>query len=265
MSEGRCSSEVEQRFCKAKAGIARFPIGSHMPAFYSALSYREKQSKITKSNWKKGIYDSKIRLLQVKNCRYCNKPFKIKPYDLKIFCSKSCAASFNNKGKVKSEETRNKIALSLFGNKSPFLGIEKVKRIKIICEHCKKTFSVLPYLAKKRRFCSVDCSIKTTGRQTTSPKASKGKPGVRPDIDKKICFYSTWEANIARVFNLVGITWEYAPKIFDLGVHTYRPDFYLTKDDLFVEIKNFMGTFSLERDQMFRKMYPNVKLDVLSK
>jgi hypothetical protein len=70
-------------------------------------------------------------------------------------------------------------------------------------------------------------------RLTTSPKASKGKPGIRPDINPSICFYSTWEANVARVFNLVGIKWQYGPKIFDLGQHTYRPDFYLPTENIY--------------------------------
>ena len=64
------------------------------------------------------------------------------------------------------------------------------------------------------------CAISVTGRLTKSPKASKGKNGIRLDIDPNINFYSTWEANVARVYNLVGLKWTYAPKLFDLGEHT---------------------------------------------
>ncbi len=78
-------------------------------------------------------------------------------------------------------------------------------------------------------------------------------------------FYSTWEANIARVFNLVGLVWDYAPKIFDLGMHTYRPDFHLSEYGIYIEVKNFMNNYSLERDQLFRKKYPDIKLEVLSR
>jgi len=87
-----------------------------------------------------------------------------------------------------------------------------------------------------RKYCCIHCLITTIGRRTTSPKASKGKPGVRIDVSPAICFYSTWEANIARVFNLVGIKWVYAPKIFNLGEHTYRPDFYLPDFDSYLEL-----------------------------
>jgi len=96
-----------------------------MPAFYSDPIYKLKQSEITKSNWKKGIYASRVTLLQIKICKFCNKSFEVKPYDPKIFCSQSFAASFNNMGKIQPELTKKKIALSLLGNKSPFYGMKK--------------------------------------------------------------------------------------------------------------------------------------------
>jgi len=67
------------------------------------------------------------------------------------------------------------------------------------------------------------------------------------------------------VFNLVRMRWQYAPRIFDLGEHTYRPDFYLSDFDTFVEIKNFLGEYSLQRDKLFREKYPDIKLDLLLK
>lgn len=103
------------------------------------------------------------------------------------------------------------------------------------------------------------------GRLTTSPKASKGKNGIRMDVDPNINFYSTWEANIARIYNLVGLKWQYSPKIFDLGEHTYRPDFYLLEFDTYVEVKNYMSEFSYNRDKTFRKVFPNTKLDLILK
>ncbi|OGH10281.1 MAG: hypothetical protein A2152_01745 [Candidatus Levybacteria bacterium RBG_16_35_6] len=146
-------------------------------------------------------------------------------------------------------------------------GIRKVPYIKIVCHNpiCRKEFELPPHQVKRRKFCCVSCSIQVIGRLTTSPKASKGKPGIRADIDPNICFYSTWEANVARVFNFLKIKWVYAPKVFDLGKHTYRPDFYLPQEDKYIEVKNFMGIYSLERDRLFRLKFPKVKLEVLSK
>ena len=138
-------------------------------------------------------------------------------------------------------------------------------KVKISCLNCKKSFELVPYLAKRQKYCSVHCAIKVTGRLTTSPKASKGKNGIRLDIDPNINFYSTWEANVARVYNLVKLRWEYAPEIFDLGKHTYRPDFYLIDFETFIEVKNFMGEYSTMRDKLFRKMFPNTHLDLILK
>lgn len=235
--------------------------------FYSNSDYKEKQSRIVKNNWQKGIYSSLVKEPEKRTCRnnFCGKSFFVKPYEEKIFCSKNCSASFNNKRRIQSAETKRKITLALQGTKSPFKGIEKVLRVSKICQNCKGEFKVLPYQAKKRKFCSNKCAIGIIGRKTTSPKASKGKPGIRLDIDNTICFYSTWEANIARVFSLIDLTWQYAPRIFDLGIHTYRPDFYLPEHDMYIEVKNFMNSYSFQRDRLFREKYPQIKLEILSK
>ncbi len=70
---------------------------------------------------------------------------------------------------------------------------------------------------------------------------------------------------MARVFNLVNLKWVYAPKLFDLGGHTYRPDFYLPDFDMYVEVKNFLGAYSLKRYFLFKRKYPNIKLKLLLK
>jgi len=63
----------------------------------------------------------------------------------------------------------------------------------------------------------------------------------------------------------MNINWQYSPKIFDLGKHTYRPDFYLPDSNLFLEVKNYMNDYSRERDRLFRQKYPNIKLEIISK
>lgn len=273
----RCSSEAEQHFCKVKVGIAKFPIGSSFckimrPAFYSDPLYKQKQAEITRKYWKLGTFNSLLVPVEKRKCinKSCNEIFKVKPYEPKKFCSKNCAASINNLGRHQSIETRRKISAAIKALPPGYyqrLHLIKKPRITLICNNpaCQKKFEVLPYKAKIRKYCSNDCVMQIVGKMTTSPKAAKSKPGIRGDISPNICFYSTWEANIARVFNLLGIKWEYAPKIFNLGAHTYRPDFYLSDDNKFIEVKNFMGEYSLMRDREFRKRFPNIKLDVISK
>ena len=236
------------------------------PAFYDSFSYKQKQSEIAKSNWARGKYLVLLKRFEERRCHNCGNTFLlVKPSDLKKYCSSGCAASFNNKGRGQSFFTRVKISTTLLNRPNPFRGLERVPRKTLMCKYCKKEFTVLPYLEGKRKYCSNICAMKVIGGRTTSPKASKGKSGVRIDIDPNICFYSTWEANMARVFNLLGVKWLYAPRTFDLVEHRYRPDFYLPESKTYVEVKNFMNEYSLNRDRLFRKLYPDIELVVISK
>lgn len=213
-----------------------------------------------------GIFDFKIKPLELRICKNedCSKHFSVKPYVKKTFCSKSCAAHTNQIGKILSLSHRQNISKAhMLIPHRKFPG--RIIRINVKCKRCEKMIKLPPYLAKKQKYCSIDCSIRTTGELTTSPLASKGKNGIRKDVDSQINFYSTWEANIARIYNLVGLEWLYAPKRFDLGEHTYRPDFYLTQFNVYVEVKNFMGPYSLKRDKLFRKRYPKLRLDLILK
>jgi hypothetical protein len=107
--------------------------------------------------------------------------------------------------------------------------------------------------------------MKVVGGKPTSPRAARGKTGIRKDIDKTIYFYSRWEANIARLFNYLGTKWLYQPKTFNLGSQNYTPDFYLPDYDTYIEVKNFLWKYSKIRDRKFRKLFPNVNLILLLK
>lgn len=235
--------------------------------FYSSLGYREKQRAVTKANWAKGLFDV-LRKRDERVCKReeCGKLFETVPHDPKIYCSSSCAAKVNNlkRGKL-SEEVKRKIARSMTGKASPYKGILKVPRKEVVCANtaCKKVFLVEVH--RTRRFCSIDCAMKVIGGKATSPKAARGKAGVRKDISDTLYFYSRWEANIARLFIHFKIKWVFQPKTFDLEGQSYTPDFYLPKDDLYIEVKNFLWKYSKERDEKFRKLYPALNLKLLLK
>lgn len=103
------------------------------------------------------------------------------------------------------------------------------------------------------------------GGRPTSPKAARGKSGIRPDIDPKIYFFSRWEANYARILNLGNIKWIHQPKRFRLRSQNYTPDFYLPESNTYIEIKNFLSDYSSRRDREFRELYPNEKLIMILK
>ena len=63
----------------------------------------------------------------------------------------------------------------------------------------------------------------------------------------------------------LNISWQYSPVSFDIGGHTYTPDFYLPEKDTYIEVKNFWWGYSEIRDEKFRRCYPNVRLEVILK
>ncbi len=239
-------------------------------AAYHDPDYKKLQSQRMKAAWRRGMFTSLIKPPEKKICANpaCKKSFLVRMHrkDAK-FCSHSCSARISNAQKDPiPPEVGRKISAALKGKSNPYKGIHKVTYVKLICNNlfCGKTFERPPYRSHQK-YCNDNCAIKTIGSRTTSPKASKGRSGIRPDIDQNITFYSTWEANIARVFNLVGIKWKYAPRRFNLGEHTYRPDFYLPNYDEYIEVKNFMGEYSRKRDNLFREIFPNIKLELILK
>ena len=235
--------------------------------FYSDRGYKEKQSAIMKENWRKGLFNFHYkREKRVCAKQGCKEVFEVTISDPKIYCSQSCAARVNNKKREPpSLETRLKTAKSLKGRKSPFKGIIKTPRVEVKCcsPTCGKVF--LAEAFRRRKFCSNKCTMEVVGGRPTSPRAARGKAGIRKEISKTIYFYSRWEANIARLFNYLGINWTHQPKTFNLVSQNYTPDFYLPEDDIYIEVKNFLWKYSKIRDRKFRKIYPNIKLTLLLK
>lgn len=234
--------------------------------FYAKKEYQGLQSRIMKENWRKGLFDA-IRKREKRICKRkeCGGFFEVKPSDPKVYCSHACSAKVTNIGKIQSEETKLKIGKASLGKPSPFKGVLKVPRIEVICANpkCKKLFIAIEWA--KRKYCSNKCHMVITGGKPTSPKASRGKAGIRKDISEAIYFHSRWEANFARVLNYQDIQWEYEPKTFDLGTQNYTPDFYLPDTDEYIEVKNFLWKYSEIRDKKFRELYPNTRLKMILK
>ncbi len=235
-------------------------------AFYDSDEYQAKQSERTKRNQEKGTYEHlKRQVLRTCAREGCEVTFWVQSADPKSYCSRSCAASVSNSQRTLSSETREKIARANRGKENIYKGVLKVARMTAECSNpsCKRVFMYERY--KTRTFCSSLCGIKTVGSRPTSPKASRGKAGVRPDIDTTTYFYSRWEANMARLLTHLNIRWIFEPRTFDIGGQTYTPDFYLPDEDMYVEVKNFWGTYSRIRDTKFRNTYPSLTLDVILK
>lgn len=89
---------------------------------------------------------------------------------------------------------------------------------------------------------------------------SNSKQGKRKDLNDTY-FRSSWEANYARYLNLIGVKWEYEPKTFIFekikrGTRSYTPDFYLTEEDKWIEIKGWFSSKDKTKLKRFKKYYP---------
>ncbi|OGZ85541.1 MAG: hypothetical protein A2401_02150 [Candidatus Staskawiczbacteria bacterium RIFOXYC1_FULL_38_18] len=161
-------------------------------SFYNNREYRKSQGAITKKNWDSGVFDF-MRRKEERICARdgCGKKFEVIHSDPKIYCSHNCAAMVNNaKRGPMSAGQKVKIGEALKGKKSPHEGKIFVSRVKIICanQKCKKVFLVERWM--KRKYCSNKCAMAVTGGKPTSPKASRGKAGIRKDISDTIYFHS---------------------------------------------------------------------------
>lgn len=91
---------------------------------------------------------------------------------------------------------------------------------------------------------------------------SKGRNGYREDLNQR--FRSTWEVNFARILNYWGLKWKYEPKRFYFENGTsYLPDFYVEKDNCYVEISGYYSKPKLEKLGNFYREYPNEKISLI--
>ncbi len=236
--------------------------------FYKSAEYCAKQSVLTKQVWQSGRFDSVFKKIK-KLCKRkgCKNSFNVQPSDPRKYCSQSCAAIVNNAGRVHSEESRKKISLALTGKKYPNRPKELPRFSICKNQSCQKEFKWRYWRPADNPilYCSKICLMKDVGSRPTSPKAARAKAGIRPDIHPKIYFFSRWEANYARLLNYQGIKWIHQPKTFQLKSQRYTPDFYLPKENKFIEIKNFLTDYSIRRDREFRELYPDLKLEMILK
>ena len=237
---------------------------------YTSEEYRRIQAEKTRISWLLGLHNHQRTTLIERKCkrRECHVYFQLKSYDPKIFCSQNCAATYNNisRGPL-TFEWRKKISESVKREAHKYPNKNKGKifipRLVKNCLYCGTRFETERWRNKK--YCDGLCSIKDIGSRSTSPKASKGKNGIRLDISPDLNFYSRWEANFARILELLKMKWSFQPRRFDLDGHYYTPDFYLPEFDTYIEIKNFLSKYSEERDRKFRELYPQIKLLLITK
>ena len=151
----------------------------------------------------------------LRKCKECGKDFY--PHDrTSKFCSRSCAAKFNNKNRVVGSECREKISKSLKlwnDNKKASRGneINQSKELKLICQACGKEFLSNN---KYKKYCSLDCrrqALSVGGRigglrsvkSQAENRRSKNEimfaemcKEVYPDTICNISMFNGWDADV---------------------------------------------------------------------
>lgn len=136
--------------------------------------------------------------------------------------------SKSNKNRIISPETRERIRLTLTGRKRP-------------------------------EMCGNNNPMHT---HPNAYKSKWGKTGYRKDLG--LFVKSTWEANILRIFNYLGLFVQYEPQSFMLSNgRSYRPDFYILNTSEVIEIKGFCREKDKERIKLFREEYPELAFDFI--
>jgi len=90
----------------------------------------------------------------------------------------------------------------------------------------------------------------------------KAKHGKRI-VYKSILMRSSWVVKYAKYLDKNNIKWQYESKRFDLGNSTYAPDFYLPKENKYIEIKGWWRDNAKKKFRRFKRKYPEIKIEVL--
>lgn len=84
------------------------------------------------------------------------------------------------------------------------------------------------------------------------------KSGHRKDIDMNV--RSSWEANLVRVMKLYKIDFQFEPTVFSFpikrGTKGYTPDFFLTRNNEWIEVKGYLDDKSKIKLKRFKRYYP---------
>lgn len=169
------------------------------------------------------------------SCEKCGKE-SIKIYGSGRFCSSKCSHA-----RILSEEIKNKIRKSLKNR----IVLNKRSRVDKICVICQKSFWVHTYNSKKI-FCSRVCmnqdkdyKFKKKAAGGYREGSGYGKSGWYKGVQCDSSYELAWviyhlEHNIEFIRNKQKFKYVYNEK-----EHFYIPDYFLPKDQLFIEVKGF--------------------------
>lgn len=85
------------------------------------------------------------------------------------------------------------------------------------------------------------------------------RTGYRSDIEMNV--RSSWEANLVRVLKMYKIEFEFEPTVFPFpikrGTKGYTPDFLLTRNNEWIEVKGYLDDKSKIKLKRFKRYFPD--------
>lgn len=176
-------------------------------------------------------------------CTYCDSALS---YDKRKnkFCGSSCSATYNNTGRVASQEKKEKISKSLKGKPKTRIGYGKLYCNVFLkqCSCCENKFYV-NNIKHSRKTCSKRCAtILITQFRTYQNGSRKAVWFYNPYENKKVLLESSWEVRTANKLIELDIEWV-RPDPLDWidsagKPRLYYPDFYLPKFNIYLDPKN---------------------------
>lgn len=151
---------------------------------------------------------------------------------------RSCVGSKIHKGKLVSNETKDKM------RKSSWIGNHKGH----------------PLLGKKHSDATkakISVAAASQNKNYLSKHDYNGKNGL-------IVMKSSWEVKYAVYLDLIGKSWVYEPLFKLSNGYAYLPDFQLSSGDI-IEIKGYMREDAQKKWDMFCADYPTLKKSLLRK
>lgn len=206
----------------------------------------------------KNINFSRPQKFIEKICPSCNKTFRVskhlKEKYHKKFCSRSCSATFNNKGRIISEEQKINLSIKCkkrLAEKGPWGAIRNIKPVMPrICLECKKEFVPVPK-KRRRKTCSQECLEKYRTNNMPKPKVVGGyRPGSgrsKHGYYKGIYCGSTYELCWV-IYSLDhNIKFKRFSSFLEKDGLKYYPDFILEDNKTIVELKGYESSERVEK------------------
>lgn len=173
-------------------------------------------------------------------CTHCQTPFLPKKGSTGKFCSKSCAAKYNNKGRVRTTESKIRTSLALRGRpgKNGKTWCDLSQKSCVICD---TLFFTSTY--NTRKICKNPACLAAISTNKTSRCGSTNSIYWEHPEQGTLRFDSSWEKIIAEKLDELHIKWN-RPTVGILWVDSkgkqryYFPDFYLPIYDLYLDPKN---------------------------